>query len=135
MRKNKNKKEKDTNKNGVCAARYSSSSAVHFAGHCQCRDCQHATGAGHSSFFVVERAATAIDGAPRYFETTGQSGNTVQRGFCPTCGSPVFNTNSGYPDNFFFHAATLDDPTLFEPSRVVYRDSGQPWDHVDPALS
>jgi len=122
---------------GGCACgaiRYRSTSTVHFAGHCQCRDCQYATGTGHSSFLVIERAATAVDGDPRFFTTTGSSGNRVERGFCSTCGSPVFNTNSGYPDNLFVHAATLDDPALFEPQQVVYRVSAQPWDHVDPVL-
>lgn len=39
----------------------------------------------------------------------GDSGNAKTRGFCPTCGSPVYVTFSAMPDFFTVHAASLDD--------------------------
>jgi hypothetical protein len=38
------------------------------------------------------------------------------------------------PDLLFFHAGTMDDPASFRPEVVVYRQSKQPWDHVDPNI-
>jgi len=59
----------------------------------------------------------------------------VSSGFCPTCGSPILKKSSGYPELLFINAATLDDPSLFKPQKVVWIISGkQPWDYVDPSL-
>ena len=38
------------------------------------------------------------------------------------------------PELLFFHAATMDDPSRFIPQVVVYEDSKQPWDYVDPGI-
>ena len=40
------------------------------------------------------------------------------------------NINSGYPDSRYFHAATLDDPSTFKPTTVVFREFAQPWDPI-----
>ncbi len=63
-----------------------------------------------------------------------ESGNTVSYGFCANCGAPVLKKTTKLPELLFFHAGTLDDPALFEPQMVVFEESKQPWDHVDPAL-
>ena len=64
----------------------------------------------------------------------GLPSGKVTRAFCPTCGSPVYTTNSGMPDFFIVEAASLDDPTRFAPQMIVYTSSGFAWDHLDPAL-
>lgn len=122
---------------GGCACgaiRYETSSKPGFSFHCHCRDCQRATGGGHASAFVIDVENATIKGDIRYFDTKADSGNIVSRGFCPKCGSPVLNRNSGFPNSLYFHAATLDDPANFEPRAVVYGDSAQPWDLADPKL-
>lgn len=75
-----------------------------------------------------------VSGDIRYFDQQTDSGNTVSRGICPTCGSLVVNTNSGYRDSRYIHAATLDDSSIFRPTVVVYSASVQTWDYMDPAL-
>jgi hypothetical protein len=65
----------------------------------------------------------------------GDSGNNVQRGFCPDCGSPLVASSSGRPQFLAIQAASLDDPTLFHPTHHVYASSAQPWDHIGPQLS
>jgi len=42
--------------------------------------------------------------------------------------------SAGLPDMLFFHAASLDDPSSFAASMVVWSGSAQPWDLVDSAL-
>jgi hypothetical protein len=64
----------------------------------------------------------------------GDSGNVKTRGFCPTCGSPVYLTFAAMPDFFTIHAASLDDPARFKPQAVTYAVRGHAWDHLDPAL-
>lgn len=62
------------------------------------------------------------------------SGNVSSRGFCPTWGSPIVFKTSGLADFVFLTAGSLDDPSLFEPGMVVFPDSAQGWDHIDPSL-
>lgn len=124
-------------RSGRCACgnvTYKLSDEPKFSFHCQCRDCQRATGGGHASAFVMSKDHIEIEGEIKYFERPATSGNSVRQGFCPTCGSPTLNHNSGFPDSVFIHAATLDNPELFKPQKVVYREHSLSWDFVDPEL-
>lgn len=104
------------------------------AGHCQCRACQRDSGTGHASHIMLPKAATSITGELRFYDAPADSGNMVSRGFCPTCGSPVLSHNSGMPDMVAVRAASLDDPSLFEPQLVVFTETAQPWDTLDQVL-
>jgi len=105
-----------------------------FALQCGCRKCQRASGGGHSSSFVVNEKALQISGELRFFEQPSDSGHPTRSGFCPTCGSPVMNLASRFPESRYLHAATLDDPARFAPSFVVFREQAPPWDLLDPEL-
>jgi hypothetical protein len=84
------------------AVRYESTGDVIFGGHCQCTDC--------------------------LYEVTADSGNTVGRGFCTSCGGPIFTVSSGLPDVIILKAASLDDPEQFKPGMVIFTKSGPGWD-------
>jgi len=56
------------------------------AGHCPVA-LSEASGAGHGSHLKVPTAATTITGAARVYERTPDSGNTIRRGFGPSCGT------------------------------------------------
>src|SRR5258707_13767382 len=71
------------------AVRYEASADPVVMLNCHCRDCQRASGAGFAAVVVVAKSALRIEGELRYHETVGESGNVVERGFCPTCGSRV----------------------------------------------
>jgi hypothetical protein len=116
------------------AIRYESSVDPQFSFHCQCRQCQRASGTGHASLLAVPTDALTIRGALKLHDQKADSGSTVSRGFCSTCGSPILNKSSGYPDVRFIHAASLDDPSVFKPKKLVWSASAQPWDYVDPDL-
>ena len=116
------------------AVRYEARDAPAFSLICQCRQCQRITGAGHAAQFAVPSESLSTQGEIRYFELHADSGNTVSSGFCPICGCPILKKSTGYPQNVFIHAATLDDPGVFKPQIVAWSASGQPWDHVDSAL-
>ncbi|RYY73083.1 MAG: aldehyde-activating protein [Gammaproteobacteria bacterium] len=101
---------------------------------CQCRDCTHESGTGHASHLVFLRADVKLTGTASTWEMTADSGNIKTRGFCPTCGSPVFMTFKAKPDIFSVRAASLDDPSVYKPQVVVYRASGYVWDNIDKSL-
>ena len=116
------------------AIRYEIAAEPILAGQCQCRDCQHETGGGHTSFVAFPTDAVRLTGTPRFYEVKTDSGGINRRGFCPTCGSPVVGTTSGAPGMTTVSAGSLDDPSLFEPQFVCFRSRGHAWDFIDPAL-
>ena len=101
---------------------------------CQCRDCQRKSGTGHALFDLPHRKDVKLTGEAKRWDMIGDSGNVKTRGFCPTCGSPVYLTFSAMPDLFTIHAASLDDPGRYKPQAVTYAVRGHAWDHLDPAL-
>lgn len=125
----------DATATGGCACgaiRYEFRGEPVFSFQCHCRHCQRATGSGHASAFIIDEGSLDVSGEIKFFERGSEAGNTVRQGFCPKCGSPVLNKNSGYPDSRYIHAATLDDPSLFSPQKAIFSDSAQPWDTVKP---
>lgn len=122
---------------GRCACgaiKYSTTAEPKFTLICQCRQCQRISGSGHSAQFAVPANETDIEGKVSFYDQIAESGNTVSSGFCSTCGSPMLKKTTKLPELFFFHAATMDDPSTFKPQVVVHEDSKQPWDHVDPDI-
>ena len=116
------------------AVRYETKAKPIFALHCYCRQCQHITGAGHASQFAVPSASVTLRGKVSRYEMKAESGNSVTSVFCAVCGSPIFKKSEGYPQFKSFHAATLDDPSLFEPQESVWTSQRQPWDLIDETL-
>jgi len=77
-------------------------------------------------------SAVKIKGNPKYYETISENGNNVRRGFCPECGTPLFAVNDAHKDFIGVKAATLDDPTWFQPTLDSWISSAQPWDIMSP---
>ena len=122
-----------TSMKGGChcgAVRYEATAEPLMTGHCQCRCCQQLSGAGHASHIALPKAAVAITGEVSTYQWRADSGNIVTNAFCPNCGSPVYGTSSGFPDMLTIRAASLDDPSHFQPQMVVFSKSAQPWDHI-----
>jgi hypothetical protein len=94
---------------------------------CHCRDCQRVSGSGYAAFMIVPKPAVKVKGEPRFYKTVGDSGGSVDRGFCPTCGAPVITTLERLPDIIGLAAASLDDPSLYKPSLDIFTASAQPW--------
>lgn len=117
------------------AIRYEIVAEPMFAGQCQCLDCQHESGGGHTSFMAFPADAVKLTGAPRFYETKADSGNAIRRGFCPICGNSVVSATDGLPGVTMISAGSLDDPGAFRPEFVCYTSRGHGWDLIDPALA
>lgn len=124
---------------GGCACgaiRYETSSEPIFENHCQCRDCQKRSGAGHGSYLTfARRADMTITGEAKTWRVASDSGNEKIYAFCPTCGTPVHLTSVAMPELIAVPAASLDDPGQFNPQVVTYSSRGHAWDRLDPALT
>lgn len=102
---------------------------------CHCRDCQRNSGSGFAIVLAVQRASLTFQrGRPKRHPTRADSGNTVWREFCPTCGCQLFAGSSANPDFYGIKASSLDDSGWVTPTGDIWTDSTQPWDYLDPAL-
>jgi hypothetical protein len=116
------------------AVRYEISGVPIVSVDCQCRDCQRESGTGHASHLSFYRNQATLIGETKTWDMRGDSGNIKTRAFCPNCGSPMYMTFAAMPDVFTIRAASLDDPSRYQPQMVLYRLRGHVWDYLDPAL-
>jgi len=123
---------------GGCACgaiRYECSAEPAFSWNCHCRDCQRASGGAFCPVLYVPRTALTVTGEGKYYDVKAESGNNVSRGFCSQCGSPVFILAELVPHLQGLWAASLDNPSLFQPQVHVWTDRAQPWDYMTPTLA
>ena len=102
---------------------------------CWCRDCQYiASGSATVNVLFPEEAVTFTGGVTR-LEKLADSGNRVERGFCPVCGSQMYSRTiepGGQPIRI--RAGTLDDPELMAPQALIWVGSAPSWAMLDPAI-
>jgi hypothetical protein len=120
------------NLSGGCACGAEPLAAVN----CHCRDCQRESGSGFVPVLIVPRAGFSVTrGRPKQFTVTADSGQPTTRNFCGECGSPLFGLPpGGVSEIVTIRAGSLDDPSLFRPTKNIFVSRAQPWDAMDPAL-
>ena len=116
------------------AIRFEASGDPLFAGHCSCRDCQMASGTGHSTIAAFPESALKVAGVTTKYTSAGGSGQPVTRQFCAICGSRLFSSGQSGAGMVMVSAAALDDPSQVTPQAAIFQRSAQPWDHANPAL-
>ena len=124
-------------KKGGClcgAVRYEMEGEPVFTGLCHCRDCQKATGSGHSAVMAVPQPAVKITGETKSFDVVGESKHTLTRNFCPVCGSLIFANTSGMQGIVLLSAGTLDDPSTYKPQVAIFTRSRPAWATVAGGL-
>jgi hypothetical protein len=94
---------------------------------CHCKNCQRQSGAAFSLNVVVPAASLATKGELKTYMDRGESGNTVERQFCASCGSPIFSLLSTNKAIAIIKAGTLDDTSGLKPGAEVWCDSAQGW--------
>jgi hypothetical protein len=103
---------------------------------CACEDCQKATGTGHSAIIIMRAADVQVEGATASFASAAESGATLTRWFCHTCGTPL-NGQSSRAETLvnlpagLFGAATAD---WFVPSQLIFARSHRDWDALPDTL-
>lgn len=97
-------------------------------GQCHCRGCQQASGTGHMSLAFFAADQVEIKGETTGYDSIADNGNIVTRHFCPTCGSRIFNVNSGRPGLVAITAGSADDSSWFSPQAVVFTKARPSWD-------
>ena len=109
------------------AVRYTCESDPLLCVTCHCKNCQRQAGSALSVIIGVPEGAVQFEGELTTYNDTGDSGATVRRQFCGTCGSPVFTRVDTPPGMMFIKAGTLDDTSILKPAFHCYTKSKQDW--------
>ncbi len=120
--------------NGHClcgAVRFTYEGAPTWVLHCHCESCRRATASAMTTFVCVPDAALTWTGTA----TTFASSANVTRGFCRTCGSPLFYRNLEKPDETHLYAALLDNPDDVTPEGHDFVEDRIGWMHPLPAVT
>ncbi|MBX9886121.1 MAG: GFA family protein [Novosphingobium sp.] len=102
---------------------------------CWCHDCQRIASGSPTVNVLFPAEAVHYSGAITTLQMTADSGNTVERGFCPTCGAQLYSRTlepAGLPMRI--RAGTLDNPDLMAPQSYIWTQSAPAWAPFDPAL-
>ena len=100
--------------------------------HCHCTDCQKASGAGASANAVLPTGKLRFtQGEPKIFSKRVDSGNTLHRGFCGNCGSPIYPRRDHLPDITVLKVGSLDDSDGLSIAMSIWMKSRRPWMPVD----
>jgi hypothetical protein len=119
----------------LCGAiRYRLTGPSLFVSQCCCRDCQKATGTGHTTIVGVHNSQLALEGEPKTYTNSGDTGGSVTRHFCGRCAGRLYTSGDLPGEVIMVQAGSLDDPDSISPQSVIYLKDAVAWDHFDPAL-
>ena len=90
---------------------------------CHCADCQRATSSPLTAFLGMKPEHLKWSGDVVHYESSPKT----FRGFCPSCGSRLYFRSEKWPFEIHVHAATLTDPTRYQPDAQIFMRSRAQW--------
>lgn len=79
---------------------------------------------------MFRRDAVVLHGVISTFTYRSGIGSTVTKGFCATCGSPVYGRNSRSPDHMTLPLGALDDADGLRVEVVIFERDKPHWDQL-----
>ena len=101
---------------------------------CHCRDCQQATGSVYTTVLLVPEKDVKIKGYPASYTHMADSGATMIKRYCSSCGSPLFSMNSRRQGFIGIRAGTIAQKHIVEPQLNVFCDSAVASTPMDDKL-
>ena len=100
---------------------------------CYCKDCRAISGTdGYAGYMINESDFSLILGTPFQHKKISKEHRTVVRNFCGTCGSNLWGkTEFGL---ISVAAGSLDDPSLFKPTKKVFVQDAPEWARIPEHL-
>jgi hypothetical protein len=74
----------------------------------------------------------SVNGEVQWFKSIADSGNPMERGFCPACGTPLFSKTEARPHLIFIRAGSLDNRNLLAPQQTIWTKEAPDWACFDP---
>jgi len=116
------------------AVRYTATAAPIITRMCWCRVCQYLASGNATVNVCFPTKAISISGELRDYENVAESGNTMHRRFCPTCGTHMFSEAEIRPHLIFVRAGTVDDPAIVQPAATIWTSSAPAWACINQQL-
>jgi len=116
----------------LCGAlRYLALPEPETAYYCHCRDCQIGSGSAfHVGVFADRSNFRIVSGATATYSKIADSGNLIERVFCPKCGTPVYWTGAKFPEQVILTVSSLDRPELITPLREIWTHRALAWTRI-----
>ena len=106
------------------AVRFKTNGAPRFVANCHCESCRNATGAAFSTWvgFKDEQVRWLTREPAYHASSTG-----VQRGFCPSCGTPLTYAGEKWSGETHLMIGAFDHPNTFVPRSEVFTEDALLW--------
>jgi hypothetical protein len=100
-----------------------------FVAVCHCLDCKKASGGEAATWFGVPESDFAVlSGETKAFHYIADSGQPLDRNFCPTCAARLYTSNLGaFPGLVFVQLGALTDPKGIAPKLEMFVKRRLPW--------
>lgn len=93
---------------------------------CHCQSCQKRTGSAFSVAVFFDRKNVDVRGGWQTYRRVGDSGFSVDFGFCPNCASTVFWHPEFRSEWIGIAIGCFEDATI-KPTQSVYEHWQRPW--------
>ncbi|MBI3283901.1 MAG: GFA family protein [Burkholderiales bacterium] len=94
---------------------------------CHCQRCRSMNGGAFSSYVVIAGDQLTITSGAEQMRQYAVSEH-INKHFCPTCGTPVFNSNPvTYPGLNMLYLGTLEQAAKLPPTVNIFCDSKLAW--------
>ncbi len=95
---------------------------------CHCTDCQTFTGSPYRVTVICSAEQVRMTGQPpKIYAKTGDNGRTRFQHFCGECGSPLFTSGEGGPDDWGIRWGSIRQRDQLKPMRQIWCRSAAPW--------
>ncbi|WP_222877202.1 GFA family protein [Terrihabitans soli] len=100
-----------------------------FIAMCHCLDCKKASGGEAAVWFPVpEDDFTMISGETTAFHYIAQSGNGLDRNFCPKCAARLYTSKlDSFPKTVFVQISSLDNTDGIKPTVEMFTKRRHAW--------
>jgi hypothetical protein len=99
---------------------------------CHCTDCQTMSGSAFRAVVRAQKENLKIDGTPKVYMKTAESGNKRVQAFCAECGTHLYATSEKDQQIFGLRLGTVKQRDQLKPKRQVWTRSAQDWAlHLD----
>ncbi len=109
------------------AVRYALKSEPRATAICHCTRCQRQSGSLFSFNLVIKEIDYEQSGETMVYVDKGDSGQSVYRHFCGSCGSPILAKTALAPGKVVVKAGTLDSMEGLQPKTEIYTDHAAKW--------
>lgn len=94
---------------------------------CHCSLCRKLTGSAFSNYVGVKNQGVEITKGQDNITVYCEPGSTVNKNFCKSCGTPLFNINPKYGEIHIIYAGSFAEGMAPAPTMNIYCDNKMDW--------